>query len=437
MPVTFRVTTFGCQMNSADANILKHQLIDLGAVPAEREPARFEFIMTCCVRKSAENRPRALLRQLISRKKNGHGPPVIVFMGCMAQYYGDSLRREFPALDYILGTCRFPLIYDIVQERLPPGVYVDMSGYSFLQQNADLRAVSAYVSIIHGCSNFCSYCIVPHVRGPEISRPVRDIVDEINAYCSLSEVTLLGQNVNSYGLDRPGELPDFPEMLRVILRETSVPWVRFLTSHPKDCSRRLFDLIGAEKRVCPQLHLPVQSGSSRVLREMNRAYTREDYLQLVNDAVSAVPGISLSTDVIVGYPGETEEDFQQTLDLMKEVRYQEAFMYIYNHREGTRAAKQTGAEIDHAEKINRLQRLIDTQNEVTREKLRQRVGDRFFALLTKKSKKDERELVGHNAYHEQVVLPADTRRIGEFVRVEAVDVRGRVLRTREVETLCQ
>ncbi len=306
----------------------------------------------------------------------------------------------------------------------------DSGAYQFAAVSAEPGAFSTFVPIMHGCNNFCTYCIVPYVRGREISRPVEQILAELDILKKhkVREITLIGQNVNSYqgaGLD--GSTVNFAGLLRIIadhLRKTesTIRWVRFMSSHPKDFTDDVIDVIASEPVICRHIHLPVQNGSTAVLKAMNRRYTREQYLELVAKIKAKIPEVSLTTDIMMGFPGETEEDVEDTLDLMRTVKYESAMMYFYNPREGTPAAKME--QIPEEIRKERLQRVIDLQLQHTQERMRERVGGTALVLAEGVSRDDTTELLGQTEQHEKVAFKADRKLIGSFVNVKIVSLNG-------------
>ena len=303
--------------------------------------------------------------------------------------------------------------------------------YRFASLSLEPGAFSSFVPIMNGCNNFCAYCIVPYVRGREVSRPLTEIFDEIKVLGSygVKEITLLGQNVNSY-LCEDAEFGrvDFPRLLELICRkieETGSPikWIRFDSSHPKDLSDRLIQVMAKEEKICKHIHLPVQHGSTKILQRMNRRYTREHYLELVQKIRAAMPDISLTTDIMIGFPGETEADFEEAYSLMKEVGYEDAFMYYYNPREGTPAATWPD-QISLETKKERLQKIIDLQLVITQAEMEKQVGKTITVLADKTTLENPNELLGKTERDERVAFAADKSLIGSFVRVRLTSLNG-------------
>lgn len=383
-------------------------------------------------------------------------------MGCMAERLHDKIKTDFPKLDYVVGMFereQFTDIFAEIEKTYHDGVQdqsevsaVEFFSGAFNEQPLNTAASSRYrfaacsytegsfqsfVPIMNGCNNFCTYCIVPYLRGREISRPVNGIMEEIAFLGTkqVREITLLGQNVNSYQGINPetGALMDFPLLLKHIASaceaQGSIRWIRFLSSHPKDMSDALISVIASEKNVCKSVHLPVQHGSDTILQRMNRRYTKDGYLTLVRKLRASVKDIVLTTDILIGFPGETEEDFRQTLRLMEEVEFDSAFMYHYNPREGT-AAYNYPDRIPDAVKIERLQQVIDLQMKITDKKMRTKLGTRPWVLLESRSRDNPDELFGHTEQGEMVVLnqACDSACIGHFMQVELQSLKGKTFR---------
>lgn len=416
--LTFHVITYGCQMNKHDSERVTGMLEVCGACEVARiEDADMVVFMTCCVREAADVR---LYGQVASIKNIPvrAGSPVkkrlIAIGGCIGQRDGEELVRKLPHVDVVFGTFNLgmlPQLLDEARMRAKAQVQVLEAGSEFPTSLPTARehAWAAWLPIMIGCNNFCSYCIVPYVRGREKSRTMEDILEEAARYRAegVQELTLLGQNVNSYGRDLFGE-PRFAELLRRV-DELGFPRLRFATSHPKDISDEVIAAFGTCDSLMPSLHLPVQSGSNRVLELMNRRYTRENYLEIIRKLREVRPDLALSTDIIVGFPGETEADFQDTLDIVREVGYQQVFTFIYSKREGTPAAKMD-ANATREEIQDRFDRLVA---EVERGAFAANQGARgavIDVLFESMSKKDETVLTGHSDKNQtvHVALPAGT-----------------------------
>jgi len=369
MSKTYHIINYGCQMNESDSEHFAGQLADLGYRYAEDfHDADVVLINTCCVRESAEKKILGKIGELKAIKA-ANPKKVICIAGCMAQKNGDKLIKTYPQIDLIIGTAyvnNFSAIFQtyIESRRKNQKIFADLQSDpqefdgSFVRKSS----FSAWVPIMYGCNNFCTYCIVPYVRGRERSRSMESIVAEITkaAAQGFKEVTLLGQNVNSYGKDN-GQDNAFSNLLRVVDNIPGIERVRYMTSHPRDMSEDLVRTIAESKHICKHFHIPVQSGSSKIIKAMNRGYTREKYLELVATIRKYVPDAVLTTDIIVGFPGETDEDFNDTLKLVDEVEYDVAYTFIYSKRSGTPAAKLEN-QVPLAEKKSRLNRLMEVQN---------------------------------------------------------------------------
>lgn len=446
--------TYGCQMNIAESAAVEQLLIARGWEKSETaELADMAIINTCSVRASAENRIFGRLGYFTGLKavrnkdefakyksfeqasklvENGPVPLTVVVMGCMAERLLNSLKKDWPCIDYVVGTYakhHFGEIISAVEDKKDAIPVDDTENYKFASLSYEQGAKSTFVPIMHGCNNFCTYCIVPYVRGREISRPVEEILQELDTLSSYKvlDITLLGQNVNSYHGTYNGQDINFAQLLQIIcdhLKETksSIGWVRFLSSHPKDFSDELIDTIAKNDLICHHIALPVQHGSSEVLKAMNRRYTREHYLELVAKIKKAIPDVSLTTDIMMGFPTETEEDVELTLDLMNQVRFETACMYYYNPREGTPAAKmeQLPEEVRKA----RLQRVIDLQLIHTDEQMKKRIGQTVKVLVESVTRDNSEELLGKTAQDEKVSFKANKSLIGKFIYVTITELNG-------------
>ncbi len=398
-PRTYHIVTFGCQMNSHDSETLAGTLHHMGLRQAEdRAQADLVLFNTCCIRDNAERKALGNITWLKEVKKRRPGM-LIGICGCMMQQQGmaETVLKKYPFVDLAFGTgslYRLPeYLYRLVDEKRRV-IDVSREESTLAEGLRTLRdsPFKAYINIMYGCNNFCSYCIVPYVRGRERSRRADDILREAELLVEdgVKEITLLGQNVNSYGNDT-GEM-SFPELLRR-LDATGIERLRFMTSHPKDLSEGLIEAYAGLKSLAPHLHLPIQSGSDRVLAAMNRGYTVEEYLKKARALRAARPDIGLTTDLIVAFPGETEQDFEQTLALVSEMRYDSAFTFIYSKRAGTRAAQMTG-EVDKAVATERIERLIALQEGITQEVLASLKGHTMGILVEGVSTRRESQLTG-------------------------------------------
>jgi tRNA-2-methylthio-N6-dimethylallyladenosine synthase len=449
--VTYFFETYGCQMNSAESAAFKGILKERGWTEApDATEADLVMLNTCSVRIGAETRVLGRLAQYEAlKKKRGHRPFTLVVAGCMASRLGASLKVQAPAVDQVMGTtetAQFPRLLAALEQGRPPEEREaeplrEKPLGSFAPFHGEAGQFRSLIPIMHGCNNFCSYCIVPYVRGREVSRDPQSIREEIKtaARQGIREITLLGQNVNSYlwKPGNPGETLDFPGLLAVVAEEAeknSIPWVRFLSSHPKDLSSQAIRVMAAHRVFCRHLHLCVQHGSNPILAAMNRGYTREAYLELVAEIREAMPDISLSTDILIGFPGETEEDLEQTLSLMEEVQFLYAYMYHYNPREGT-AAFALPNRVSEGVKRKRLARVIALQKGHTLELLQSRIGRQVKVLLEGISRKDAHELLARTERDEMVVVPGSPELLGSFALVPLSSLRGNTFRAKELR-LC-
>ena len=434
-PHTYCVVTYGCQMNAHDSEKLAGMLQEMGMTEAEsRETADFVIFNTCCVRDNAQRRALGNVTWLKELKKT-RPEMMVAVCGCMMQQkgMGEQILRQYPFVDVAFGThnlYRFAqLMLQAVKNRRRV-VEVIQEDEGSIPENLPVRRSSphhAYITIMYGCNNFCSYCIVPYVRGRERSRASARIIEEARQLKEegVKEIMLLGQNVNSYGLDVEGEL-SFAQLLAK-LDEVGIERIRFMTSHPKDISDELIDVIAKSKHICHALHLPVQHGSSRVLASMNRKYTSEQYLARVAEIRAKIPDMSLTTDLIVGYPGETEEEFEETCSLVGEVGYDSAFTFIYSPRIGTRAADMPD-QIPEEVSSRRIQKLIAIQKENTRRNYAGYIGQVHSVLVEEASKRDEHQMAGKDEYNITVNFPGSKDLIGRIVRVRITSAGESTLR---------
>lgn len=416
---SFYIETYGCQMNFAESHVLDQSFLEQGFRAAlNPEDADIVILNTCSVRKTAENRIWGRIGFYKHLKQTKELKLIIT--GCMAERLGEELIRREPTVDHVIGTNDKTDLMHLLQVDT-----AESDEYHFAASYYKPGEISSFVPIMNGCDNFCAYCIVPYVRGREVSRPEEDILKEIHCLADkqVEEVMLLGQNVNSYryGTDEKSVL--FPELLKHCA-QADITWLRFMSAHPKDFSEPLIELIASEKKIANHIHLPLQSGSTRILERMNRKYRAEDYLRIVKSLKAAVPGITFTTDIMVGFPGEEEEDVQQTLRIMEEVGYIDAYMYYYNPREGTSSIAMDG-QVPDAEKLSRLQRVIDLQKRLTLEHKKRQIGKTVSVLCDSISKKDEHEFTGHTEHNERVVFPKiPSVSIGDMVEVTITELVG-------------
>lgn len=421
---TYWLETYGCQMNVAESNALELQLKGAGLVPASRaEDADCAILNTCTVRKSADNRIWGRLGYF-TYIKSKH-PLTLIVTGCMAERLQEDLKDEAPQVDYVIGTNDKQRIVNIltsVDGKMDEHSQSYTFGNSYYQEGE----FSSYIPIMNGCNNFCAYCIVPYVRGREVSRPVDDILAELAFLDSkgVKEVTLLGQNVNSYHfVEADGRVINFPKLLKKLCSQKNhIKWIRFDSPHPKDFSQELIQVIQEEKQIARHLHLPLQSGSSRILSLMNRKYSRSQFLTLIDDLRRAIPEITFSTDVMVGFPSETEEEYQETRSVLAHMQCLEAFMYYYNPREGTKAVEMN-EQIDEEEKGRRLQSLIEFQHAIFAQQKQKRVQSVVEVLVTQVSKHDSKSMLGKTEHNEMVAFPS-TAKLGEIISVQLTSLNG-------------
>lgn len=437
----YLIHTYGCQMNVHESEKLAGLLEGMGATPCE-EGERPDIVVfnTCCIRDNAERRALGNIGVVKGEKKRN--PDLIIAVcGCMTQQDGgaDTIKARYPYVDIVLGTrniSRLPEeIERVVQSRKAKRrsdkryrVFDTSEVENYLPTDectpvARTSYPNAWVNIIYGCNNFCTYCIVPYVRGREISRDPAAVLDEVRRAVDegYKEITLLGQNVNSYGNDRT-DGANFAGLLRDISRIDGKFRVRFMTSHPKDLTEEVMDAMAESDKVCANLHLPVQSGSNRVLAAMNRRYTREHYLSLISKLREKMPGIGVTTDIMVGFPTETEEDFADTVDLVKTVRFSNAFTFIYSPRKGTPAARME--QIPYDIKRRRITELIALQNSVTKQLSEDYIGGVYEVLAEDVSPKHDGMLCGRTESGRLVTFPADKKLVGEFVGVKITEARS-------------
>ena len=427
------VHSYGCQQNVSDGERIKGVLVDIGYGLCDRpEDADLILFNTCAVREHAEQRVFGNVGALKALKEKKPGL-IIGLCGCMAnqQHVVDKLRKSYPYVDIVFGVDGIDTLPGLLTQKLEgkKRVLLDPAQRPVIVEHIPVRRESdfrAWLPIMYGCDNFCTYCIVSYVRGREKSRRPQDILEEFRGLVAAGykEITLLGQNVNSYGKGLE-ESVDFSNLLNLLCAVPGDYRVRFMTSHPKDASRKLIDTIAAQPHLCKHLHLPVQCGSDRLLAEMNRRYTVEQYLSLVEYARGRVPGITFSSDIIVGFPGETEEDFEKTLALVRKVGYMQLFTFIYSRREGTKAALLPD-ETPRREKTDHMERLLKTQDEIAIGLVAKLVGQTVRVLIEGYGR-EEGTLSGRLDNNLTVELPADESLIGSYADVQLTGARATVL----------
>ena len=420
------IETYGCQMNKHDSEIVAGLLIKNGyELTARMDLADVALVNTCSVRQHAEQRALGRLSVLAGWKRKAPHRKIAV-LGCMAQKEKHRLFENQPFIDLIVGPDEYRFLPSLLEEN-NASCHTHLNSnetYSGLQPFRS-QGISGWVTIMRGCNNFCTYCIVPYTRGRERSRSCQEIDTEIFQMTEngFREITLLGQNVNSY---HDGQV-DFPELLKRTSYIPKLKRIRFTTSHPKDCSRRLLEVMAAESSVCPHLHLAVQSGSNRILQKMNRKYTREHFFRIIDLARQLIPGLAITTDVMVGFPGESVQDFQDTVNLMQTVKFDDAFMYHYSSRPVTAAAKMKD-QIPQKEKLRRLNAIIELQHNISAS-IRQKMKDSIVTVMPETtSKLSDNEWIGKTANSHMVVFPKSDTKPGTLTSVRIESCRGNTLR---------
>lgn len=421
------VRSFGCQLNTSDGEKIKGLLKKMGyGFTDDESEADLIILNTCAVRENAEDRVFGIVGSM--KKLKELNPELIIgIAGCMTaqSHIAEKIKKSYPQVDFVLGTSAINALPKLLLDCLNGVKFsADIAEYDdFSAETEQVRESSfkASVPIMFGCNNFCTYCIVPYVRGRERSRRPEDIISEVEGLVrdGYKEIMLLGQNVNSYGNDLGGEM-SFPQLLRRLNEINGDFWIRFMSSHPKDASKELIDAIFECDKVANHLHLPVQSGSDEILHRMNRRYTAEKYLSIVNDIRSRDPDFSLTTDLIVGFPDETNEDFEATLDIMKKVRYDNIYSFIYSKRTGTKAAEMPDS-ISEEEKGQRMRHLLEIQREISTEHYKRFIGRRMKVLVDDVSKKREGYVSGKSSEFIIVEFEGDNSLIGTFVDVEITE----------------
>jgi len=425
---SFHIQTFGCQMNEHDSETLAGMLEELGYVENKnKKAADVAIINTCSVRENADKRFFGTLGQL-KKVKEDRPDVVVAVCGCMMQqqHIIDTLKAKYPWVDLIFGTHNiheFPrLLTNVLNER---NKVVDVwdDGGDIIEGLPSKREYpfKAFVNIMYGCNNFCTYCIVPYTRGRERSRRPEEIINEVKGLASsgVKEITLLGQNVNSYGNGSDFDV-DFAGLIYLLNEVEGIERIRFMTSHPKDLSDRLIQAFRDCDKLCNSIHLPVQSGSTEILKRMNRKYTKEDYLLLIGKLKQAVPEIAITTDIIVGFPGESEADFDETLDLVKQVGYDSAFTFLYSIRKGTPAEKYT-EQVPEAEKHERFNRLVELLNGISAVKNAACEGQTLSVLVEGPSKTNAKTYTGRTESGKIVNFKGTSDLVGQIVPVKITE----------------
>jgi tRNA-2-methylthio-N6-dimethylallyladenosine synthase len=420
----FYIQTFGCQMNVHDSEQISALLINRGYQKTDNiKLADFIILNTCSIREKAAQKVYSQLGR-IGKLKEQNPELIIGVVGCLAQHLGTKFHRKVECLDFVSGTKSLHLIPDIIQKVLKEKNKIteidfhDASDFMNVFAGPEKGQVSVFVTIMQGCNNFCSYCVVPYLRGREISRPSHDIISEISKLADLGimEVTLLGQNVNSYGKTL-NDGSNFTSLIKEVGKINGIKRIRFTTSHPRDLSAELMDCFSTEGKLCPHIHLPVQSGSNHILNLMNRGYTVEDYMEKIHYLRRKNPQMSITSDIIVGFPGETQKDYQETIDMMEKIRFDSTFSFKYSKRDGT-AAKKLKDDVEEDEKVRRLEHLQMLQNKHTQEINEALEGSFQEILVEGKSKNSENELMGRTGSWKIVNFSGEPGLMGKMVTVK-------------------
>lgn len=411
---TYFIETFGCQMNVADSQLVESLLLQRGFVKADiPEFADLIIVNTCSVREKAENRALARIEEYSNKKKRQSS---IWVMGCMAQRLGNRLKEINPQIDNVIGAIDVEFIAENIDK------YLHENHVS--EQNLLKNGVSVFLPVMRGCNNFCTYCIVPYVRGREHSIPMNELVETAKKMVDSGavEITLLGQNVNSY--DDNGI--KFYKLVEEIHKIEGLKRIRFTTSHPKDLSEELINVIADLPKVCNHIHLPVQAGSDRILKLMNRKYTSADYLRLIDKIRNKIPDVDLTTDVMVGFPSETDKDYKATIELMKKVEFTTAFMFAFSPREGTKAATYD-TQVDKKIKSERLAELVNIQTEITKKHFLKMVGKTIEVLFTARQDRKDKMWMGQDYGTKRVLYDSSENLSGKLVKLKVKKSTGMTL----------
>ena len=419
-PKKYFIETYGCQMNVADSEVVASILEMAGyELCTDIKEADLVLLNTCSIRDNAEQKIFGRLQALHAMQKKGR--PMIGILGCMAERMKETLVKEY-GVDLVAGPDAYMDLPHLVAsvEKGEKAVNIELSTTETYREVIPMRLghnqISGYISIMRGCNNFCSYCIVPYTRGRERSRDTQSILNELQDLKNrgYKEVILLGQNVNSYHFNDIR----FPELLAMVAEAAPDMWVRFTTSHPKDMSNELLEVIAKYPNICNHIHLPVQSGSSRILKLMNRRYDREWYLDRIKAIKEIIPDCGISTDIFCGFHSETEEDHQESLSLMREVGFDSAFMFKYSERPGTHASKHLPDNVSEEIKLRRLAEIIETQNQLSAESNQKEIGKTFTVLVEGFSKRSREQMCGRTEKNKTVVFPKEDAKVGDFVKVK-------------------
>ncbi len=425
------VITYGCQMNVNESAKMTQMLKKMGYEMTEDiEHSDLVFLNTCTVREGAATKVYGKLGDLKRIKEEKSGNMIIGVTGCLAQEVRDEFIKRTPYVDLVLGNQNIGRIPDII-ERIEKGeethiVMVDDEDELPTRVDADFGDdIVASISITYGCNNYCTFCIVPYVRGMERSVPINEVVRDVEQYTKkgYKEILFLGQNVNSYGSDLADKSDNFAELLKRSAAVEGDFWIKYVSPHPKDFSDDVIDAIAKNSKIARMLHLPLQSGSTKILDAMNRGYTKEEYIKLAKKIKEKIPDIGLTTDIIVGFPGETDEDFQDTMDVVNEVGFENAYMFMYSKRTGTPAATMEN-QVDEKVKNERLQKLIRLQNMKAREESQKYLGQTIKVLVEGPSRKNPEMLTGRTSTHKVVLFKNNGKNLkGKFVNIKINDAK--------------
>ena len=424
------IETYGCQMNVADSELVRSILKkDQFAVVEDIADADVIIFNTCSVRQHAEDRVLGRISNEMSRKKQKKNLKIGV-IGCMAQRLDKKLNEMNSNIDFVVGVEQYKKLTEIITDLFDENDFKCNTIVDYNEIYKDIYPIhtgkfNAFVTIMRGCNNFCSYCIVPYTRGRERSRPIEDIINEITKIGEkgFKDVTLLGQNVNSYNYNNV----NFAELLKQVNKIDSIKRIRFVTSHPKDLSDEVIQVMAESEKVCEHLHLAMQSGDDEILAKMNRGYTSQHFYDITQKLKKAMPDIAITTDIIAGFPGETNKQFQKTYDLMKKIQFDYAFTFKYSPRSGTKAAEYTD-QIPEEVRLIRLQKLIELQQNITTLKYKEQIGKIKEIYVEQVSKKSENEMAGKSRDFKITVFPGDRSLIGKFVKVKIKDAVGWTLK---------
>ena len=434
--MNFIIETYGCQMNVADSELITSILTTAGHTHTDDiNNADIIIFNTCSIREHAEERVIGRISNEVSRKINNKNL-LIGIVGCMAQRLGMELQKINKKIDFVVGVDQYLKLPEVIQNLsesqfvIPnPELRIDFNSEEIYNEIDPIRSdqLSAFITIMRGCNNYCSYCIVPYTRGRERSRPINEILNELKQAVKEKkyEITLLGQNVNSYNFKNQ----DFSDLIKKANEIDGLKRIRFITSHPKDLSDKLIETMASNEKVCQHIHLPIQSGNDEILQKMNRKYTSGHYRELVKKLRQAMPNIAITTDVIAGFPGETEEQFMDTFNMMNEVRFDFAFMFKYSERSGTKATDFQGS-VPEEIRLERLQRLIDQQTGITTNVYKSKIGNTEEIYVESVSKRNKAEISGKTKDFKITVFEGDESMINKFVNVTIIDAVGWTLKGR-------